>query len=143
MADISSLIKQFATEAVAGKIEIPENIKDKVLGGISDSIFDSVKQTAQKSGGIQQITELVTGATSASSSPITTLASKIFQSGVAEKLGLSPAVTSAITTMLPTIIDKLKDLDLDEVILAVGKSDAAQGALKKVATSIFGKLFGK
>ena len=41
------------------------------------------------------------------------------------------------------IIDKLKDLDLDEVISAVGKSDAAQGALKKVATSIFGKLFGK
>ena len=45
MASIQDFILKQVT-AQAGKVDIPSNLKDKVLGGLSDSIFGSLTQTA-------------------------------------------------------------------------------------------------
>lgn len=153
MAGVADLIKKVAAEAASGNIEIPENLKEKVLGGLSDSIFDSIKKTAASNGGIEQITSLLTGGTSASSSPITSMATKIFSSQVAPKLGLSSAVTSTITAMLPTVIDKLvaavssgKDgFNLSDIISAVagGSGSSSKASILKGVGGLLGKLFKK
>ena len=50
MASISDFIAQ-QVKSAAGGIEIPSNIKNQVLGGLSDSILGSLTQTATKAGG--------------------------------------------------------------------------------------------
>jgi len=54
MVNINDFIQK-AVSASAGKVEIPANIKDQVLGGLSDSIFGSLTQTATKAGGLDEI----------------------------------------------------------------------------------------
>ena len=152
MAGVADLIKKVAAEAASGNINIPDNLKEKVLGGLSDSVFDSIKKTATEKGGIEQLTSLLTGGTSASASPVTSMATKIFSSQVAPKLGLSAATTSAITAVLPTVIDKLvaavssgKDgFDLSDIIAAVsGGSNSSTSGLLKGVGGLLGKLFKK
>ena len=87
MSFLTDLIKEKASEVLADKISIPEGIQEQVLGGIADSIFGSVKQTAGKEGGMDQLIELFTGREKATSSPVTQLASSIFGSDIAKKLG--------------------------------------------------------
>ena len=41
MSIITDLIKEKASEVLGGNISIPENLKEPILGGISDSIFGS------------------------------------------------------------------------------------------------------
>ena len=93
MASISDLILKQVTSS-AGKIDIPEGIKDKVLGGLSDSIVDSLTQTAAKSGGIDMIKELVTGKTQPASSPITSLATNLFTNSVRAKMSVPSSFKS-------------------------------------------------
>ena len=104
MSFITDLIKEKATEILADKISIPEGIQEQVLGGISDSIFGSIKETAGKEGGIDQLIELFTGRQDVTNSPVAALASKIFGSDIAKKLGLSPAIVNAIIPLIPVII---------------------------------------
>ena len=61
MSFLTDLIKEKASEVLADKISIPESIQEQVLGGVADSIFGSVKETAVKEGGIDQLIELFTG----------------------------------------------------------------------------------
>ena len=103
MSFLTDLIKEKASEVLADKISIPEGIQEQVLGGIADSIFGSVKQTAGKEGGMDQLIELFTGREKATSSPVTQLASSIFGSDIAKKLGLSPVIVNAIVPMIPSI----------------------------------------
>ena len=77
MSLLTDLIKEKASEVLADKISIPEGIQEQVFGGIADSIFGSVKETASKEGGIDQLVELFTGRQEASTSPVTQLASNI------------------------------------------------------------------
>ena len=79
------MIKEKASDVLADKISIPEGIQEQVLGGIADSIFGSVKQNADKEGGMDQLIELFTGREKATSSPVTQLASSIFGSDIAKK----------------------------------------------------------
>ena len=60
MSFLTDLIKEKASEVLADKISIPESIQDEVLGGVADAIFGSVKQTASKEGGIEELIELLT-----------------------------------------------------------------------------------
>ena len=106
MSFLTDLIKEKAGEVLADKISIPEGIQEQVLGGISDSIFGSIKETAGKEGGIDQLIELFTGRQEVASSPVTALASNIFGSDIAKKLGLSPAIVNAIVPMIPVILKK-------------------------------------
>ena len=59
MSFLTDLIKEKASEVLADKISIPESIQEQVLGGVADSIFGSVKETAGKEGGMDQLIELL------------------------------------------------------------------------------------
>ena len=70
MSQFSDLLLKQVTSA-AGNVYIPSEIKNQVLGGLSDSILGSLTQTATKAGGVDTIKQLLTGKTSAASSPVT------------------------------------------------------------------------
>ena len=143
MSFLTDLIKEKATEVLADKISIPEGIQEQVLGGISDSIFGSIKETAGKEGGIDQLIELFTGRQEVATSPVAALAGNIFGSDIAKKLGLSPAIVNAIVPMIPVIIKKFtssEKIDINDLISEVTKSGVAD-KLKDVAGGILGGFF--
>lgn len=156
MAGISDIILQ-QVKASAGNVSIPSNIKEKVLGGLSDSILGSLTQTATKAGGIEQITQLLTGKANASSSPITALATQLFTNNVASKLGLGNT-GSALSGIIPIVMGNLSgiikdkdgdgDIDLNDILLSLkggasaGKAPAGASILG-AATSILGGFLKK
>ena len=143
MSFLTDLIKGKASEVLAEKISIPEGIQEQVLGGVADSIFGSVKETAGKEGGIDQLIELFTGREKASSSPVAQLASSIFSSNIAKKLSLSPAIVNAIVPMIQVIIDKFtssKKIDINDLI-AEATAAGVTDKLKDAAGSFLGGFF--
>ena len=143
MSFLTDLIKEKASEVLAEKISIPEGIQEQVLGGVADSIFGSVKETAGKEGGIDQLIELFTGREKASSSPVAQLASSIFSSNIAKKLSLSPAIVNAIVQMIPGIIEKFtssKKIDINDLI-AEATAAGVTDKLKDAAGSFLGGFF--
>lgn len=153
MASISDLIMQQVNSA-AGKVNIPSDIKNQVLGGLSESILGSLTQTATQAGGIDQIKSLLTGKTSAASSPVTNLASKLFSNNVISRLKLGATTGSALTGLIPGIMGKLSnvfkdldgdgDVDLNDFLLALKGGNAGNASiLGTAAKSILGGLFGK
>jgi len=143
MSQITDLILKQVQSAAADS-----NLSSDVLGGLSDSIFGSVKEKAQSASGIEQLTSLFTGKTSAESSPVTSLATQLFTKNIVSKLGLDAGTAQIATSLLPTIIGKLtsKDsgIDLTSVLSAVGASAAGgSNGLLGAATSILGKFFKK
>ena len=88
---LNDIIKQQVNSAVGG-IEIPADVKNQVLGGLSESILGSLTQTATKAGGINMIKDLFGGKTSVESSPITNLAGNLFNTNVLKKLGVGAAL---------------------------------------------------
>jgi len=150
MANISDLIMQ-QVKKVAGNVEIPSNIQNTVLNGLSESVLGSLTQTATKAGGIEQIKSLLTGATSAASSPITALAGKLFSGNILKNLNLDSALSGKLSGLIPTVMSGLSnfikdqdgdgDVDLNDILMSLkgGKSSGILGA----ATSILGGLFKK
>ena len=142
MSFITDLIQEKAVDVLGG-ISLPDNLKEQVLGGVSDSIFGSIKETAGKEGGIDQLIELFTGRQSAASSPVTDLAGKLFSTDIAKKLGLSPGIISAVVSMIPKVIEKFtssKGIDVNDLISEVTKSGVAD-KLKDAAGSLLGGFF--
>ncbi len=142
MSFITDLIQEKAVDVLGG-ISLPDNLKEQVLGGVSDSIFGSIKETAGKEGGIDQLIELFTGRQSAASSPVTDLAGKLFSTDIAKKLGLSPGIISAVVPMIPKVIEKFtssKSIDVNDLISEVTKSGVAD-KLKDAAGSLLGGFF--
>ena len=145
MANINDFIQK-AVSAAAGKVDIPANIKDQVLGGLGDSIMGSLTQTAAKAGGLDEIKSLLTGKTDAAKSDITDL----FTKNIVSKLNLG-SLAPALTALIPGIIGKLSgfikdqdgdgDVDINDILLSL-KGGAGSGLLG-AATSILGGLFGK
>ena len=148
MASIQDFILKQVT-AQAGKVDIPSNLKDKVLGGLSDSIFGSLTQTAAKTGGIETIKELVTGKTKPAASPITSLATNLFTQNILNKMDLGTAASS-LTGLIPGVMGSLssfiKDqdgdggIDLQDFLAAL---NGGKGGVLKAATSMLGGLFKK
>ncbi len=148
MASIQDFILKQVT-AQAGKVDIPSNLKDKVLGGLSDSIFGSLTQTAAKTGGIETIKELVTGKTKPAASPITSLATNLFTQNILNKMDLGTAASS-LTGLIPGVMGSLSsfikdqdgdgDIDLQDFLAAL---NGGKGGVLKTATSILGGLFKK
>jgi len=148
MASISDLILKQVTSS-AGKIDIPAGIKDKVLGGLSDSIVGSLTQTAAKSGGMDMIKDLVTGKTNASKSPVTSLATQLFTNNILKKMDVGSAASS-LTSLIPGVIGNLSsfikdqdgdgDIDLQDFLASL---NGGKGGLLKSATSVLGGLFKK
>lgn len=142
MSFITDLIQEKAVDVLGG-ISLPDNLKEQVLGGVSDSIFGSIKETAGKEGGIDQLIELFTGRQSAASSPVTDLAGKLFSTDIAKKLGLSPGIISAVVPMIPKVIEKFTSsngIDVNDLISEVTKSGVAD-KLKDAAGSLLGGFF--
>ena len=154
MSVISDLISKQVL-ANAGNIEVPSNLKNQVLGGLSDSILGSLTQTAVKPGGVDLVKNLLTGKANAASSPVTALAGKLFTNNVASKLGLANNTSSALTGLIPVVLSKVSgfvkdqdgdgDVDINDIIIALtGKGGAKQGGgLLGAATGILGGLLKK
>ena len=149
MATIQDLIQQIVG-ASAAKVNIPADIKDQVLGGLSNSILGSLTQTATQAGGLDMIRSLLTGKADAASSPITALAGKLFSDNVIKKLNLR-SLAPALTALIPGIIGKLSsvikdqdgdgDVDINDILLSLRGGSGA--GILGAATSILGGLFGK
>ncbi|MCQ2224345.1 MAG: hypothetical protein MJZ14_01300 [Paludibacteraceae bacterium] len=147
MSQLSDLILKQVQAAASGS-----NLGNNVLNGLSDSVMNSLKQTALKQGGIEQLTSLFTGKTSAESSPITALASQIFSSQVAPKLGLSASASSSASSLLPTVLSaivalvskKSSGLDLSSILSSLGASgsNSKLGGLGSLV-GMLGKMFKK
>lgn len=150
MASISDLILSQVKSATGG-IEIPSDLKDKVFGGMSESIADSLTQTAARSGGIEDILSLLKGEVSAEKSPVTALAGNLFDKNVLSKLGLGDKLSSALKGVIPSVTGKLGkifsdrdgdgDVDLNDILLAL--KGGLGGGLLSAAGSILGGLFGR
>ena len=152
MANISEIISK-AVASQAGGLNIPASLNNQVLGGISDSVLGSLTQTVTKAGGIDQIKALINGSTSAASSPITALATKIL-GGNLSSLNLNSTQLSSITALIPAIIGKVGgmfkdmdgdgDVDLNDIILSLkGGSGSGNSALGSIAKGVLGGLFKK
>jgi len=152
MANISDFILKQVSSA-AGNVEIPSNLKDQVLGGLSDSIIGSLTQTATKAGGIDEIKNLLTGKTAAASSSITALAGSLFDKNILGKLNLG-SIGTQLSALIPGIMGTLSgflkdqdgdgDVDINDILLSLkGGSKSSTSGLLGAATGILGSLFGK
>lgn len=152
MASISDLIMQ-QVKSAAGGVSIPSNIKDQVLGGLSDSILGSLTQTATKAGGVDTIKNLLTGKANAASSPVTALAGNLFKKNVVGKLGLGSTLGTSLTALIPGIFSKLSgivkdqdgdgDVDINDIIIALTGKKSAGSSLLGAATGLLGGLLKK
>ncbi len=148
MANINDYIQQLVG-AAAGKVEIPAQVKDQVLNGLSSSILGSLTQTVTKPGGMEEVKNLLTGKINAASSPVTALAGNIFNSNVLSKLNLGK-LAPVLAGLIPGIMTKLSgiikdqdgdgDVDINDILLTLkgGNGSGILGA----ATSILGSLLG-
>lgn len=148
MANINDYIQQLVG-AAAGKVEIPAQVKDQVLNGLSSSILGSLTQTVTKPGGMEEVKNLLTGKINAASSPVTALAGNIFNANVLSKLNLGK-LAPVLAALIPGIMSKLSgiikdqdgdgDVDINDILLTLkgGNGSGILGA----ATSILGSLLG-
>ena len=154
---ILDLIKS-QVSAQTGGIQIPEQQKNTVLNGLTDSIFGSLSQTVTKPGGIDQIKNLLTGKAQAASSPITALAGNLFSNNILKNLNLGSTLNGALSGLIPTIMGKLSgilkdqdgdgDVDFNDIILTLKgggqkQQSAAGSILGSVGKSILGSILGK
>lgn len=155
MASITDLILS-QVKNVAGNVEVPSNVQNTVLQGLSDSILGGLTQTATKPGGLEAVKALLTGQTSAASSPITALAGNLFNKNILSKLNLGNAKNLALVALIPTILSKLSgiikdqdgdgDVDLNDILITLkggNKTASAGSSILGAATSILGGLLKK
>ncbi|MBO6168363.1 MAG: hypothetical protein J6O51_00150 [Bacteroidales bacterium] len=149
MASILDLISS-RVNTVAGGAQIPSNIKDQVLGGLSQSVLGSLTQTVTKDGGVDQIRDLVSGKVNAAASPITALAGDIFDKDILSKLNLG-AAGGSLKDLVPQVMAGLSgiikdqdgdgDIDFNDLILALKGNGS--NSLFNTAKAILGGILGK
>lgn len=149
MANIQDFIQQVVGASTA-TMNIPSDLKDQVLSGLSSSILGSLTQTAAKAGGLEKVKDLLTGKADAASSPITALAGKLFSDNVIKKINLGD-LAPTLVALVPGIMGKLSnfikdqdgdgDVDINDILLSL-KGGAGAGLLG-AATSILGGLLGR
>ena len=153
MASISDLIMQQVKAAVGG-VQIPSNAQSQVVNGMSSSVLGSLTQTAAQPGGLDIIKSLLTGKTSAASSPVTQLAGNLFTTNVLSKLNLGSALNGSLSGLIPGVMSKLStiirdrdgdgDVDLNDIILSLKSTNGASGGgVLGAAASILGGIFGR
>lgn len=145
---IADVIKQ-QVNAAAGGVQIPANVQNVVLGGLSDSILGSLKKTATSRGGINIITDLLTGKTAAAQSPVTDLAGKLFTNNILKNLNLGSVLNKSLLGLIPMVLSGATKLfkdqngdgkvDINDVIIALGGSIGGSGVLGGLLGGIFGR----
>ena len=150
MANISDLIMQQVKAAVGG-VQVPADAQSKLIEGMSSSVLGSLTQTVAKPGGADLIKSLLSGKTSAASSPVTQLAGKLFTSNVLNKLNLGSALNGTLSGLVPQVMGNLSsiirdrdgdgDVDLNDILLSL--KGGSGGGLLGAATGILGGLFKK
>ena len=144
--NLSDIILSQVTKSVAGSsIQIPENLQQQVLGGLSDSILGSLTKTAATPGGIDIIKNLLTGKADAATSPVTALAGNLFNTNILSKLKLG-AAGAGLIALIPKIFGGLKgiikdqdgdgDVDLNDILLTL------KGGSGSVLGSVLGSALG-
>ena len=147
--NLSDILLQQVTKSVAGSnIQIPQNLQQQVLGGLTDSILGSLTKTAATPGGIDLIKNLLTGKADAATSPVTALAGNLFNSTVLSKLKLG-AVGAALLAFIPKIMGGLKgiikdqdgdgDVDLQDILIVL---QGGKGGLLGGLGSVLGGVLG-
>ena len=145
--NLSDIILQQVTKNVTGSnIQIPSNVQEQVLGGLSDSILGSLTKTATAPGGIDLIKNLLTGKSDAASSPITALAGNLFSSNILSKLNLGSVLGGSLIALIPKIFGGLKgiikdqdgdgDVDLNDILLTL------KGGSGSILGSVLGSALG-
>jgi hypothetical protein len=154
MATINDFIAQ-QVRNLTGGVQIPAASRDQVLNGMSSSVLGSLTQTVARPGGMDQISALLTGKTSAAASPVTQLAGNLFSTNILSKLNLPPALSSTLSGIIPQVMGKLSgflrdrdgdgDVDLNDILLSLrGNSGATGGGLLGgAAKSILGSILKK
>ena len=148
--NLSDIILQQVTKSVAGNnIEIPSNVQNQVLGGLSDSILGSLTKTATAPGGIDLIKNLLTGKADAATSPVTALAGDLFTKNILSKLNLGSLLSGSLLGLIPKVFGGLKgiikdqdgdgDVDLNDILLTL-KGGAGLGG--SVLGSVLGGALG-
>lgn len=152
MANFQEILLQQVKKA-AGNVEIPANVQNTVLNGLTDSIFGSLTQTAMKAGGIDQITSLLTGKANAATSPVTALAGKLFTNNILSKLNLGSILNGKLAALIPTVIAGLSsiikdqdgdgDIDLQDVLITIkgGNKGGSRGG--GLLGGILGGILGR
>lgn len=151
MASLTDILLQQVTKATSS-VQIPSDAKETVVNGLSSSILNSLTQTAASAGGIDAIKELITGKTAPASSPVTSLATKLFTGDILSKLNLGSALNTKLSGLIPTILagvstifkdrDGDGDVDLNDILLSL-KGGSGTSSILGAATSILGGLFKK
>ena len=148
--NLSDIILQQVTKSVANSnLQIPANVQNQVLGGLTDSILGSLTQTATKPGGIDLIKNLLTGKADATTSPVTALAGNLFSKNILSKLNLGSVLGSSLIAFIPKIFGGLKgiikdqdgdgDVDLNDILIVLkGGSGGLLGGLGSVLGGALG-----
>ena len=147
--NLSDILLQQVTKSVAGSnIQIPQNLQQQVLGGLTDSILGSLTKTAATPGGIDLIKNLLTGKADAATSPVTALAGNLFNSNILSKLKLG-AAGAALLAFIPKIMGGLKgiikdqdgdgDVDLQDILIVL---QGGKGGLLGGLGSVLGGVLG-
>ena len=141
-------------KAAVGGVQIPSNAQSQVVNGMSSSVLGSLTQTAAQPGGLDIIKSLLTGKTSAASSPVTQLAGNLFTTNVLSKLNLGSALNGSLSGLIPGVMSKLStiirdrdgdgDVDLNDILMGLkGGGAPAGGGILGAATSILGGILKK
>ena len=138
--NLSDIILQQVTKNVSGSnLQIPSNVQQQVLGGLSDSILGSLTKTAAAPGGIDLIKNLLTGKADANTSPITAMAGNLFKNNFLSKLNLGSVLSGGLLALIPKIFGGLKgilkdqdgdgDVDLNDILIVLkgGKGSVLGG----------------
>ena len=145
--NLSDIILQQVTKNVTGSnLQIPSNVQNQVLGGLSDSILGSLTKTATTPGGIDLIKNLLTGKADATTSPVTALAGNLFTKNILSKLNLGSVLSGGLIALIPKIFGGLKgiikdqdgdgDVDLQDVLLTL------KGGSGSILGSVLGSALG-
>ena len=152
---ILDIIKSQVVSATANSnVDIPSSVKDKVISGLSDSIFAGIKQTAKQKGGIEQLTEFLSGKSTTAANTVSDLASKAFNTDIAKSLNLSTGLIASLAALIPMIVSKLGKavagkIDIGSILGSIITGSASKATQKtanaganaaKVAGSILGSI---
>ena len=138
-------------KAAIGGVQVPADAQSQLIDGMSSSVLSSLTQTVAKPGGADLIKSLLSGKTSAASSPVTQLAGNLFTKNVLSKLNLGSALNGTLSGLIPGVMGKLSsviadrdgdgDVDLNDILISL--KGGSGGGILGAATGILGGLFKK